>query len=93
MANATPEESYFCPYGHVPHVHAPLDAHGDAAHGKVPRLSVHGNDDEKAEQCHRARHGIEAMDLQHVRSLTTVQLEGLDKAARSARRIQIAEGA
>jgi len=54
MVNATPEESYFCPYGHVPHVHAPLDADGDAARGKVPGLSVHGNDDEKAEQCHRA---------------------------------------
>jgi disease resistance protein RPM1 len=77
--------------GMCPHVHARLDAHGDAARGKVRRLSIHGNDNEKAKQCHRARHGIEAMDLQHVRSLTTFQLEGLDKAARSARRIQIAE--
>ncbi|EES06528.1 putative disease resistance RPP13-like protein 3 [Sorghum bicolor] len=59
---------------------------GVLAHGKVRRLSVHGNDNEpinpiknKVEQRHHARHGIEAMNLQHVRSLTTFQVEGLDK--------------
>jgi hypothetical protein len=43
-----PGKVIFAPKGVCPHVHAPLDAHGDAARGKVPGLSVHGNDDEKA---------------------------------------------
>jgi hypothetical protein len=62
-----PGKVIFAPKGMCPHVHEPLNTHGDAARGKVPRLSVHGNDNEKAEQCHRARRGIEAIDLQHVR--------------------------
>jgi disease resistance protein RPM1 len=66
---------------------------GGLPHGKVRRLSVHGNDDynedehsspnkrnkkEVEQHCRRARHGgIEAMNLQHLRSLTTFQSEGL----------------
>ncbi|XP_037451155.1 disease resistance protein PIK6-NP-like [Triticum dicoccoides] len=45
-------------------------------HGKVRRLSVHDNDNDEQ---HDARHGIEAMKLQHVRSLTTFPFHGLDK--------------
>lgn len=60
-------------------------------HGKVRRLSVHGNDDydedssssnkrKEVEQSHHARHGgIEVMNLQHVRSLSTFQSEGHDR--------------
>ncbi|KAM3351036.1 hypothetical protein ACQJBY_023206 [Aegilops geniculata] len=48
-------------------------AHG---HGKVRRLSIHDNDNDEQ---HDARHGIEAMKLQHVRSLTTFPFHGLDK--------------
>jgi len=54
--------------------------------GKVRRLSVHANDDNErvsqnkgVEQRHHARHGIEAMNLQQVRSLTIFQSEGLEK--------------
>ncbi|CAD6248477.1 unnamed protein product [Miscanthus lutarioriparius] len=54
--------------------------------GKVRRLSVHANDDNErvsqnkgVEQRYHARHGIEAMNLQQVRSLTIFQSEGLEK--------------
>jgi disease resistance protein RPM1 len=59
--------------------------------GKLRRLSVHGNDDKdkhtsspnqkkEVEQRLHARYGgIEVMNLQHVRSLTSFQSEGLDK--------------
>ncbi|CAL4890000.1 unnamed protein product [Urochloa decumbens] len=55
---------------------------GGLSRGKVRRLSVHGNveDEEKKDmELHRrVRHGgIEAMNLQHVRSLSTFQVEGL----------------
>ncbi|CAM0953632.1 unnamed protein product [Alopecurus aequalis] len=51
--------------------------YGEMSHGKVRRLSIHGDCDtvKKVEQ-RRARHGIEAMELEHVRSLTTFQSEG-----------------
>ncbi|XBH81760.1 hypothetical protein VPH35_107263 [Triticum aestivum] len=45
-------------------------------HGKVRRLSIHDNDHDEH---HHSRHGVEAMKLQHVRSLTTFQRVGLAK--------------
>ncbi|KAF7087378.1 hypothetical protein CFC21_090571 [Triticum aestivum] len=48
-------------------------AHGN---GKVRRLSIHDNDNDEQ---HDARHRIEAMKLQHVRSLTTFPFHGLEK--------------
>ncbi|CAM0148721.1 unnamed protein product [Urochloa decumbens] len=54
---------------------------GGLARGKVRRLSIHGNveDEEEETSCSRRvrrRHGgIDAMNLQHVRSLSTFQVE------------------
>uniref|UniRef100_R7W754 Disease resistance protein RPM1 n=1 Tax=Aegilops tauschii TaxID=37682 RepID=R7W754_AEGTA len=45
-------------------------------HGKVRRLSIHDNGHDEH---HHSRHGIEAMKLQHVRSLTTFQRDGFGK--------------
>jgi disease resistance protein RPM1 len=55
--------------------------YGEISHGKVRRLSIHGDCDNKRKVEHRrARHGFEAMNLGHVRSLTTFQSEaGLSK--------------
>lgn len=55
--------------------------------GKVRRLSAHDNDDKdlisshkkEVEQPHHARHGIETMNLQQVRSLTIFQSKGLER--------------
>ncbi|CAL4971416.1 unnamed protein product [Urochloa decumbens] len=58
---------------------------GGLSRGKVRRLSVHGNVEEEEEEEKKAveqrrrmrQGGIEAINLQHVRSLSTFQVEGL----------------
>ncbi|KAF7092397.1 hypothetical protein CFC21_094887 [Triticum aestivum] len=69
MVSKSQESNFVCLVGRQ---------HGGMSHsrGKIRRLSIHDNNHDKK---HHARHVIEAMKLQHVRSLTMFQSDGLGK--------------